>query len=74
MPKRAIEIYLQRIPGLKAETKLMLAEAYSVAWMEQNDRRKTLQRWEQEAFGEILPAKKARKSDFARMGIGYRKV
>ena len=74
MPKRAIEIYLQRIPALKAETKLMLADAYNAVWMDKNNKRSTMRKWEQEAFGEILPAKKATKGDMTRMGIGVRTV
>lgn len=69
MPIAAIKVYLERIPGLKAEKKLAAFEAYAALWMDKGDKQRTLSLWSGEAFGEI-ETKKATKGDRARMGIG----
>lgn len=69
MPISVIRVYLDRIPGLKAERKLMGFETYSAVWMEKMDRRNLLRTWERTAFGET-EIKKATRGDRDRMGIG----
>lgn len=69
MPIAAIKVYLECMPGLKAEGKMAAFEAYATLWMDKGDKRTTLNIWQSEAFGEIK-VKKATKNEMARIGIG----
>ncbi len=75
MPTTAIWAYLERLPGLKAEMRLMMAEATSVPHLKRADRRTLLRQLsEQMAAKRTAPVKRVvSRGQLALMGIGYRK-
>jgi hypothetical protein len=48
MPMAAIQVYLERLPGLLAEWQLRTAEVASIPHLERNDRVRMLRSWSKE--------------------------
>lgn len=69
MPVAAIKAYLERLPAVQAQDKLVMFEAANAVWMERHDKRRTLRGWQRLAFGEV-PAKLVEKKDLPVLGLG----
>ena len=74
MPLAAIREYINRLPKVKADMKLELNEVVMRPHMKKDNQKSVHDAWQQSFFGEKPAAKKARKIDMARIGIGYSKV
>jgi hypothetical protein len=62
---------MERLPGLQAELKLLIAEAAMVPMLESADREKMLENWQRDAFGE-MPVQKASPEMLRMIGIGVK--
>ncbi len=69
MPIAAIKVYLERLPTVNAEKKLLLVEPANSVYMDRGDKRRMIRAWQQTAFGEIS-VKKVKKSDLPMIGLG----
>lgn len=73
MPLAAITAYLERIPAITAERKLITGEAASVPWTKNPSR--TLKAWQQQAYGSSSrPARPATPGMLKLIGIGVVRV
>ena len=69
MPVAAIKVYLERLPNVQAEEKLLMFDAANTVWMERHDKRRTLRSWQRQAFGE-MPTKLVERKDLPILGLG----
>ncbi|MBT3390348.1 MAG: hypothetical protein HN413_08040 [Chloroflexi bacterium] len=69
-PLAAVEAYLVRLPKYAAQGKLDLAQAVSMPYMTDDNRRVMLGEWERIANDGMQTAKKATKADLIMLGIG----
>lgn len=72
MPIAAITAYLDFIPAVLAERRLIAADGASVPHMK--DARKVVRGWERTAYGELAAKKKATPGMLKLAGIGVRHV
>lgn len=66
-----LQMYLEQLPGLQAELKLLIAEAASAPMMKDSDRQDLIKTWQRQAFGEV-PVQKASPAILKMIGIGVK--
>jgi len=71
MPLSAINAYIERIPAVLAERRLVVADGASVPWMQDPER--VLRSWFDMAYGEVA-AKPATPGELMLLGIAVKRV
>lgn len=75
MPQAAIRLYLNRLPALQAEFRMLLSEAVIVPHLDAEARRTLLRRWEREAAQFVADRERSTSVAAIRMmGIGVKRL
>ena len=68
MPLSAIMVYMERVPAVLAEWRLIAADGALIPHIKRPQR--TMKAWEKLAYGEVIQARKATPGILKLMGIG----